>query len=404
MIEPWLKAAASQKTYAPSGFGQSFDRILATIKRRTGLGIMFANIGNAFQQLTGLFPALIKVKPRYLKDGLITYMKDREGTNQQIASMSKFMADRQKNLIFDIQDRINELVINPNKFQKLKNWGEHHGYFLQQTFQGITDSIVWIGTYNQVHETMSKDMSDEEIMIEAIKQADANVRLTQDSLLPEDRAAFQNMNPIVQSVTQFTGYFNMIANLGFGQYQKLVKDDLGFKNKGKNREQLVYMYLYTVVMPAVLAGIIMRGLGGRIEDEDEDGYLLDDMASAALGDIVNYTAGLVPIAGQVLLIPINAQNDIPWDDDIVSSPGIEALQDALQIIGQVPTIFKEGSMTGKQIRDVSTMVTLGSGMPVTPLGRILSYLRDVDRGYVKPKGPIDFVRGLVTGKAGASKK
>jgi len=404
MIEPWLKAAASQKTYAPSGFGQSFDRILATIKRRTGLGIMFANIGNAFQQLTGLFPALIKVKPRYLKDGLITYMKDREGTNQQIASMSKFMADRQKNLIFDIQDRINELVINPNKFQKLKSWGEHHGYFLQQTFQGITDSIVWIGTYNQVHETMSKDMSDEEIMIEAIKQADANVRLTQDSLLPEDRAAFQNMNPIVQSVTQFTGYFNMIANLGFGQYQKLVKDDLGFKNKGKNREQLVYMYLYTVVMPAVLAGIIMRGLGGRIEDEDEDGYLLDDMASAALGDIVNYTAGLVPIAGQVLLIPINAQNDIPWDDDIVSSPGIEALQDALQIIGQVPTIFKEGSMTGKQIRDVSTMVTLGSGMPVTPLGRILSYLRDVDRGYVKPKGPIDFVRGLVTGKAGASKK
>jgi len=404
MIEPWLKAAASQKTYSPSGFGQSFDRILATIKRRAGLGIMFFNLPNALQQLTGLFPALIKVKPKYLKDGLITYMKDREGTNQQIASMSKFMADRQKNLIFDIQDRINELVINPNKFQKLKSWGEHHGYFLQQTFQGITDSIVWMGTYNQVHETMSKDMSDEEIMIEAIKQADANVRLTQDSLLPEDRAAFQNMNPIVQSVTQFTGYFNMIANLGFGQYQKLVKDDLGYQNKGKNTEQLVYMYLYTVVMPAVLAGIIMRGLGGRIEDEDEDGYLLDDMASAAFGDIVNYTAGLVPIAGQVLLIPINAQNDIPWDDDIVSSPGIEALQDALQIIGQVPTIFKKGSMTGKQIRDVFTMITLGTGMPVTPLGKTFGYLQDIQRGYVKPKGPIDFVRGLVTGKAGSSKK
>ena len=407
MIEPWLKAAASQKTYAPSGFGQSFDRILATIKRRTGLGIMFANIGNAFQQLTGLFPALIKVKPKYLKDGLITYMKDREGTNQQIASMSKFMADRQKNLIFDIQDRINELVINPNKFQKLKSWGEHHGYFLQQTFQGITDSIVWMGTYNQVHETMPKDMSDEEIMIEAIKQADANVRLTQDSLLPEDRAAFQNMNPIVQSVTQFTGYFNMIANLGFGQYQKLVKDDLGFKNKGKNSEQLVYMYLYTVVMPAVLAGIIMRGLGGRIEDEDEDGYLLDNMASAAFGDIVNYTAGLVPIAGQVLLIPINAQNDIPWDDDIVSSPGIEALQDSLKVIIDLPkTVFEKGpeGIKGKQIRDVFTLLTLGFGLPVTPIGKTLGYLQDIQRGYVKPKGPIDFVRGLATGKTGFSKK
>ena len=96
MIMPWLKAAASQKTYSPSGFGQSFDRIMATIKRNTGLGIMFANIGNAMQQLTGLFPALIKVQPKHLKNGLITYMKDREGTNQIIAEMSPFMADRQK--------------------------------------------------------------------------------------------------------------------------------------------------------------------------------------------------------------------------------------------------------------------------------------------------------------------
>tara|TARA_B100001287_G_scaffold255886_1_gene240334 strand:- start:696 stop:4313 length:3618 start_codon:yes stop_codon:yes gene_type:complete len=404
MIMPWLKAAATQKTYAPSGLGANFDRVLATIKRRTGIGIMFANIGNAFQQLTGLFPALIKVKPRLLKDSLISYMQDREGTNQRIAEMSPFMADRQKNLIFDIQDRLNELIINPNQFQKMQSWGKHHGYFLQQTFQGITDSIVWMGTYNQVHENMPTSMSSEEVMAEAIKQADANVRLTQDSLLPEDRAAFQNMNPIIQSVTQFTGYFNMIANLSFTQHQKLVKDELGFQNKGKNTEQLVVMYLYTVVLPAVFAGIIMRGLGGRIDDEDDDGFLVDDIASAALGDIVNYTAGLVPIAGQVLLIPINSLNDIPWDDDIVSSPGIESLQDALSSVPSIAkTIFENGEMTGKQIRDVSTMVTLGSGMPITPLGKLLGYLRDVDRGYVTPKGPIDFVRGLVTGKAGTGK-
>ena len=284
----------------------------------------------------------------------------------------------------------------------MQNWSRHHGYFLQQTFQGITDSIVWMGTYNQVHETMSKDMSDEAVMAEAIKQADANVRLTQDSLLPEDRAAFQNMNPIVQSVTQFTGYFNMIANLSFTQYQKLVKDDLGFRNKGKNTEQIVYMFLYTSVMPAILAGIIMRGLGGRLaEDEDEDGYILDDMASAAFGDVVNYTAGLIPIVGQIALIPINQFNDKPWDDDIVSSPGIEALQDSLRSVPKiVETLFTDGpsGIKGRQIRDVTTLVTLGSGIPVTPLGKALGYLRDVQRGYIKPKGPIDFVRGVVTGK------
>ena len=43
---------------------------------------------------------------------------------------------------------------------------------------------------------------------------------------------------------------------------------------------------------------------------------------------MSYKAGLIPVVGQLALIPINAQNDIPWDDDIVSSPSIEALQDS----------------------------------------------------------------------------
>ena len=406
MIIPWLQSAASQKTYSPTKFGPLFDRVVQTQKRRGGLAIMFGNLSNALQQLTGLFPALIKVKPRHLKTGLFKYMKDREGTNQMIAAASPFMADRQENLIFDIQDRLNELIINPNKFQKMQSWGKHHGYFLQQTFQGIVDSIVWMGTYNQVHEDMPSNMSDAEVMEEAIKQADANVRMTQDSLLPEDRAAFQNMDPIIQAMTQFTGYFNMIANLGFTQYQKLAKDDLGFKNKGKGTEQAFYMFLYTVIMPAIVAGIIMRGLGGRIEDENDDGYIFDDMAKAAFGDVVDYTAGLIPIAGQLALIPINQFNDKPWDDDIVSSPSIEMLQDSARVIFNVPkTLFTEGpeGITGKQIRDISTMINQTLGLPVTPIGRTLGYLRDVQRGNVTPKGPIDFLRGLITGKKGTGK-
>ena len=407
MIKPWLKSAASQKTYSPSVLGPQADAIIQTGKRRTGMGIMIGNFPNAFTQLTGLFPALIKVKPKHLIEGIIEYMKDREGTMQKIAAASPFMADRQVNLIFDIQGRLNDLIINPNNFQKMQEWSKAHAYFLQQTFQGITDAIVWIGTVNQVTERMPTTMSNEEIMAEAIKQADANVRMTQDSLLPEDRAPFQNMDPIIQSLTQFTGYFNMIANLDFTQYQKLVKDEIGFKNKGIGSEQGVYLYIYTIVLPAIIAGLIMRGLGGRLdEDKDDDGYIHDDVAKAFLGDIMSYKAGLIPVVGQLALIPINAQNNIPWDDDIVSSPSIEALQDSLRVVVDLPkTIYEEGfeGTTGKQIRDVSTLVTLRTGIPVTPLGRTFGYLRDVQRGYVEPKGPIDFIRGVVTGKAGTGK-
>ena len=401
MIIPWLQTAATQKTYSSSRLGPQFDRFVSTGRRRTSIAIMFANIGNAFQQLTGLFPALIKVKPKYLRNGLITYMRDREGTNQMIAEMSPFMADRQQNLIFDIQDQLNELIIDPSKYRKIRDWGKHHGYFLQQAFQGITDSIVWMGTYEQVHETMSKDMSDEAVMKEAIKQADANVRLTQDSLLPEDRAAYQNMDPIIQSLAQFSGYFNMIANLGYTQYTKLIKDDLGFQSKIKNGEQLLYAYLYTVLLPAVFAGIIMRGLGGRLgEDEDEDGFIHDDIADGVFADIVSYNAGLVPIAGQIVSLPINYFNNVPWDDDIVSSPSLKALTTSVTLASSLyeTTIIKGEAPTGKQIRDISTFIMLFLGIPVTPLGKAGGYARDVHRGEKEPANPVDFLRGLATGK------
>ena len=407
MIMPWLKAAATQKTYSPSLLGPKADALISANKRKAGMAIMFGNVANGLTQLTGVFPALIKVKPRHLISGLNTYMRDREGTMQLIASASPFMADRQENLLFDIQERLNELLINPSNYKKMQNWGKKHAYFLQQTFQGITDSIVWMGTYEQVHERMPATMSEQEVMVEAIKQADANVRMTQDSLVPEDRAAFQNFDPIIQSLTQFTGYFNMIANLGFTQYQKLAKDDLGFKTKYQNHEQLFFMYMFTTIMPAIVAGLIMRALGGRLlQDEDDDGYIHDDIAKAMLGDIVNYTAGLIPVAGNAVLIPFNQFNSIPWDDDIVSSPSFEALADAGRSVPKLfQILFTEGpeGVKGKQIRDVSTLFSQTTGIPITPLGKALGYLRDVQRGDVEPLNTADFIRGLVTGKKGANR-
>ena len=56
-------------------------------------------------------------------------MKDREKTMQMIAAASPFMADRQVNLIFDIQGRLNDLIINPDNFQKNAISGVKHLFF-----------------------------------------------------------------------------------------------------------------------------------------------------------------------------------------------------------------------------------------------------------------------------------
>ena len=43
------------------------------------------------------------------------------------------------------------------------------------------------------------------------------------------------------------------------------------------------------------------------------------------------------------------------------------------------------------------------GIPVTPLGRTFGYLHDVRSGNITPKGPFDFLRGVVTGKASSTR-
>ena len=400
LIKPWLQTVVSQKTFAPSGMGAEFDSALNVTRRRGGMAVMFFNLKNAIEQYTGVFPAMLKATPVQMLSSLQNYIADREGTMQAIADLSPFMADRQLNQIFDIQDRLNQLLINPNKFDSFKDWSTRHAYFLQQTFQNQVDAVVWMAVYNQTHQKLPSSMSDIEVQTEAIKQADAAVRMTQDSLLPEDRAGFQNWNPIIQSISQFTGYFNNIANLNNNQYQKITRD-IGFNNKGKGTEQLFYMYFYSIMMPAVIAGIIGRTFAGNLFlDEEDDGMIVDDMMKAVLGDLVDYKKAFVPIFGNALLIPINQFDDKPWNDNLVSSPSLELLVRGSQTAVKLPFDLIEGKgISGRQVRDISALVTIFSGIPITPLGKSGGYLIDVGTGKVNPENAMDLIRGTLTGKA-----
>ena len=400
LIKPWLQTVVSQKTFAPSGMGAEFDTALNATRKRGGMAVMFFNLKNAIEQYTGVFPAMLKATPVQMLSSLQNYIADREGTMQAIADLSPFMADRQLNQIFDIQSRLQELIVNPNNFEKFKDWSTKHAYFLQQTFQNQVDAVVWMAVYNQTHQKLPSSMSDIEVQTEAIKQADAAVRMTQDSLLPEDRAGFQNWNPIIQSISQFTGYFNNIANLNNNQYQKITRD-IGFNNKGKGTEQLFYMYFYSIMMPAVLAGMIGRTFAGNLFlDEEDDGMIVDDMMKAVLGDLVDYKKAFVPIFGNALLIPINQFDDKPWNDNLVSSPSLELLVRGSQTVFKLPFDLIEGKgISGRQVRDISALVTIFSGIPITPLGKSGGYLIDVGTGKVNPENAMDLIRGTLTGKA-----
>ena len=61
-------------------------------------------------------------------------------------------------------------------------------------------------------------------------------------------------------------------------------------------------------------------------------------------------------------------------------------------------IAEDGSQA-KAVKDVATAVSIATGLPAMAIARPLSYVAGVEQGKVSPTGPVDAVRGTVTGVA-----
>lgn len=395
MLAPWLNRAARQITNE-SGRWKPIDTFWRTVRSRTGISVMIGNITNAMQQLTGLFMSSLKVSPAYLGNALYSYVASPNLSSQEVAALSPFMSNRMKNQIFDLQDQMNELVLNPNKFKKIQKWSSHHGYFLQSAFQNMVDIITWTATYNEYLAESGVDVSDAKAQREAINRADAAVRFTQGTMNPEGIAAFEVGTPFYKTFVQFTGYFNMLANLNTDEYVKIFRD-LGWRgNEGK----LAYTFLMGFAAQAIISDAIVRTLRGGWEDDDDDGYL-DVFMDWIFGSMARSAVAMVPFGSTAYTALTTAYNSKPYDDRITSSPSVSALESSTVGVGKaiINATSKDKEITGQNVKDVATLISVSTGIPVTLLGRPASYLVDVERGKVKPTSKADFVRGLITGTA-----
>ena len=363
---PWLNTSARQQTML-RGENPLMDKFFKYIKGSFGRNTMFGNFQNALQQFTGWSPSLIKVERKHLWSGFKKYYGKPKQTSEFIARLSPFMANRQKNQMFDIQETLNDLIINPNKFAQTKAWLRQHAYFIQTAFQNQVDSVTWIGAYNQFLANQPKGLTEAQANREAIAQADAAVRLTQDSLQPEDRAAYQTDTPLMQSMLQFTNYFNTIANLDYGQFKKQVRD-MGFKPNNKGSAQLFYTFMFGLYLPAVVSGIIVQAMGGNLNDADEDGWL-DEIAELLIMEPLRFGLNFVP-GGNILPVPFNVLNDKPYDDRITTSPSISNIESSTtgSVRALQALIDPNKEVSGKNIRDIFTLLSLISDYPLTIIG------------------------------------
>ncbi len=400
MLTPWLTNSARQKSVL--GKNTPWNKGINYFTKSTSQSYMFLSLKNGMQQITGGLPAKLKVEGKYLNDAFRRYTREPHKVAKEIAEASPFMADRQVNQMFNVQSLMNDLTLNPSKYEKMQNWVGRHAYFVQQAFQNYIDSVVWIGKYNQVLANAPKTMLEADVQKEAIAQADGAVRMTQDSLLPEDRAAYQTTHPFWNAMFQFTSYFNGQANLNATAYKSLIKE-LGFTSK-RFSGQLIYTFMFGFLLPALVSEGIQELAGGGLVDDDEDGYI-DDFFEFGYMSSLRYGTAFVPF-GNILMMPLNQFDDKAYNDRITVSPSISLINSTVQGNTRflMSVIDPDDDISGSEVRSIATLLGLLTNLPLYAIGKPIGLFVDQVNGTWEPRGPLDAVRAYIFGIKGEGKK
>lgn len=391
MLVPWLQRSAQQKIAIPSQgrAGQAFDAFWREIRTRTGLQVMTLNVVNTMQQVTGISLGAVKVKPKHLRNAIWSYIKSPKQTGIDVSEKSKFMATRTSAHVMEVTQTIDDLLLNPTKYEKARDFATRHGYFLQQHAQNFVDVIVWSGAYEQAVENGLNE-------VEAVRDADSAVRQTQGSFNAEDISRFETGTPFMRAFTMFYSYFNMQANILGTEFIKIQRQ--GGLRKGAGRA--LYVYTFGLMLPAVIAEAIVRAMSGQGFDEDDDDFYLDDAMSLFFSSQARTLTAMVPGVGPAVQSGINAFNEKWYDDRITTSPAVTMIESAVKAPHSVYQAISDNGSSKQAVRDSLSLLGILTGMPLAPLARPIGYSIDVSQGNAQPEGPVDFARGLITGRAG----
>jgi hypothetical protein len=393
MLIPWLNRAARQVVETPVMGDRKISRLLSAGRSRAGMALMFANLSNTFQQITGFSMAAVKVKPSLMMKATAQFIADPKAMKTAVAEASPYMKDRMLNEISAMNAVVEEILLDPTMLERGQAWTQRHAYFMQAAVDNTMSPIIWTAAYNQA-------IAKGETERDAIRFADGTIRQTQGSTLPEDISRFESGPAYGRLFTQFVSYFNMMANTNATAISQIV----GEMNLRKGAGKVLYVALAGLLVPIWVAEAIAHAFRGGPEDEDDDGYL-DDwlMAVFGLGTIRGLVAQ-VPIAGQAAQLVVNRFNDNPADDKFSLSPAVSLIESTVSAPASVYKAIVEDGNKQKAVRDVAAAATMITGLPIFALGRPLGYIAGMADDRIEPTGPADMVRGLVTGTASPESK
>jgi hypothetical protein len=397
LLMPWLQRTSTQVVQTPSAskaMSKYVDPIAKYLRTTAGASMMFLNVANTLEQATGLSVAAVRVKPRFLSLAQVAVLKDGNAVTEIMERDNPFMRERTSTMVMEVRRRIDNITTDPNIFQKAQDFAAEHAYILQSAAQNHVDRIVWYGSYlESVDAGLTID--------EAKAKANADVRLTQGSFDAVDVSRIETGNPWWRLFAMFASYFNMLANLNATEMQKAV-DTMGLK---KSMPRLFAVYALGFAVPMLASNLIRRGMMGRaafndVEGDDEWGYL-DDFMAWFFGNQIRGASAMVPVVGSTVNYGVNLFDNKVFNDQLSLSPAISFVESAGRGVKANYDMFTGEDFQRRDIRDMLSLFSLASRVPVTGFARPLTYLYDVNEGRANPSGPIDFTRGLLSGQPGS---
>lgn len=387
LLTPWMNRAARQTVETPVPGLNNVMRFFSKARSRAGMAAMMASVVNTAQQITGFSIAAVKVPPKHLLSAMADYVRSPRKTAEAVAEASPYMANRMDNEIHQMTGAIDDILLNPSVYEKAQAWTMKHAYFMQSAVDNVMGPIIWNGAYNQALERGDSER-------DAIRYADATVRETQGSNLPEDVANFEEGSAFKRMFVQFAGYFNMQANLLGTEFAK-AQHGLGLRS-GMGRG--LYVFTFGFLVPAMVCELIVQAFRGGPDDEDKDGSTLDDwlMAVLVMGNI-RAGLGMLPVAGPAVNAGINTFNSKPYDDRISTSPAVSMIESAVSAPHSVYAAVVEDKNKRRAVRDLATLISMTTGLPANAIARPLGYMAGVEDERIRPTSAADAARGLITG-------
>jgi hypothetical protein len=378
ILLPFLDRAASQNVTKRSGYAL-LDSVMSKMKSRTGMGTLFLNLADTALRSVGFLQSALRASPRNMLLALKEYVTARpKAMAEGIAEASPFMTEKLTQQMANAKRGVNELLTKPSIFKSAQEFASKHYYFLQHAFHNLLDMTTWRAAYNDALEAG-------QLHPEAVMRADEAVRAAQGSHNPEDVAGYEVGTPLYRTFIQYSTHFNAMANLVGTEAVKgraALAVGLGF------------------MAPALVSGAILRTASGSWKKSDDD-TTLKILSRWFFMDQLRYGTTFLPILGPAIKVAVENLTGDNHADSFLNNPAFSMAEAAVLGTGAaLKNAFSDDQeLTGKNVKDILALMTQITGLPVSGLGRPISYMRDMARGAVRPSSTLDKVRGLITGKA-----